>query len=264
MKVSSNLIKKKFLEKKNLKIITGLNNFNLNDITKIVHSANLAQATYLDIAANPLILREVRKQTSLPICVSSISINDLYKCAVEGVDLIEIGNYDFFYQQRCFLSKQHILHLAKKTRNFFPSLDLCVTIPYILSLEEQIDLACQLEDIGVQILQTESLKLKVKNNIISLTELINLSMPVLSTTYALSKVVDIPIIASSGMNIVTASLATSYGASAIGMGYSVSNCNNKFSKYCYIKEVINSMMIKNKNSGYNRIKLMSSYNNTLI
>ena len=208
-------------------------------------------------------MREVRKQTSLPICVSSISINDLYQCVVEGVDLIEIGNYDFFYQKRCFLSKQHILHLAKKIRDLFPSIDLCVTIPYILSLEEQIDLACQLEYIGVQILQTESLKIKVSNSTLSLTELINLSMPVLSTTYALSKVVDIPIIASSGMNIVTASLAMRYGASAIGMGSSISNCNNEFSKYRYIKEVINSMVIKNKNSGYNRIKLVPSYNNTL-
>ncbi len=209
-------------------------------------------------------LREVRNNTLLPICVSSISINDFYKCAVEGVDLIEIGNYDVFYQNRVFLSKQHILHLAKETRRIFPLLDICVTIPYILSLQEQIDLACQLEHIGIQILQTESLKLKVSCETISLTELINFSIPVLSTTYAISKAVNIPLIASSGMNIMTATLATNYGASGVGMGYSINSCYNRLSRYNYIKEVINSMIVKENSSRSNKITLMASYNNILI
>ena len=183
---------------------------------------------------------------------------------MEGVDLLEVGNYDIFYHSRYFLSKQHILHLAKEVCRIFPSLDVCVTIPCILSLQEQLDLACQLEHIGVQALQTEGLKIKTDHSIISLTELINLSVPVLSTTYAISEAVSIPVIASSGMNIITATLATCYGASAVGMGYSIKSCKDKFTRYEYIKEVIDSIVVKNNKLGCNSIKMLKPYNNTII
>lgn len=180
----------------------------------------------------------------MPVCVSSINLEDLYLSAVEGVDMIEIGNYDIFYQQGIFLSKQYILNLAKEALNLFNGLDICVTIPYTLSLNEQIQLSCQLESLGIQVLQTEGIKIQPVLKYNTLTELINNSLPVLSSTYAISKSVKIPVIAASGVNCSIASLAMLYGASGIGIGSSVINCSNSFSKCIYIAEIFNSIHSK--------------------
>lgn len=187
----------------------------------------------------------------MPICVSSISLEDFYISAVEGVDLIEIGNYDIFYQQGIFLSKQDILNLAKEALKLFNGLDICVTIPYTLSLNEQIQLSCQLEFLGIQVLQTEGLKIESVRKYNKLTELIDTSLPVLSSTYAISKAVKIPVIAASGVNCSIASLAILYGASGIGIGTSVMNCSNSLSKFIYIAEIFNSINSKKITSDEN-------------
>ncbi len=159
--------------------------------------------------------------------------------------MLEIGNYDIFYKQGIFLSQQYILNLAKEARNLFNDLDICVTIPYTLSLNEQIQLSCQLEFLGIQVLQTEGLKIQSPVKYNKLTELINISLPVLSSTYAISKAVKIPVIAASGVNCSIASLAMLYGASGIGIGNSVINCSNSLSKFIYISEIFNSINSNN-------------------
>lgn len=162
------------------------------------------------------------------------------------------------------MSKKHITNLAIEARRIFPSLDICVTIPYTLSLEEQIQLGLELEDIGIQILQTESLKLKSEVENSSLTELTNMSFPVLSATYAISKVVSLPIIAASGMNCLTASLAILYGASGVGIGTSLMNYRNILSRYFYLKELNNSMQANKIVSFDNMISSMQPYSNLVI
>jgi len=165
--------------------------------------------------------------------------------------MLEIGNYDIFYKQGIFLSKQYILNLAKEAIKLFNGLDICVTIPYTLSLNEQIQLSCQLESLGIKVLQTEGLKIKSITEYNNITELINTSLPVLSSTYAISKTVKIPVIAASGVNCAIASLAILYGASGIGIGTSVVNCSNSLSKFLYISEIVNSI---------NSNKIISDYN----
>lgn len=223
----------------------------------------MAGATYLDISANPEVVKQVKKQTNLSLCVSSISVHDFYRCALQGVDVLEIGNYDFFYYNRLFLSQEHILNLAIEVRRLFPCLDICVTIPYSLSLDEQIQLSCRLEDIGIQILQTESLKLRLDGANSSLTTLLNIVLPVLSSTYAISKAVSIPIVAASGMNSVTALLAMLYGASGIGLGSSVMYYQKMLSRYIYIKEVIRSIQEGPITSSSNMVNSMISHDKIL-
>ena len=206
----------------------------------------------------------MKKNTKLPLCVSSISLHDFYKCALEGVDILEIGNYDYFYQNRLFLSKKHIFSLANEARRIFPSLDICVTIPYTLSLEEQIQLALNLENIGVQILQTEGLKPRSEFQNNSLTEFINMVFPVLSSTYAISKSVSIPVIAASGINCLIASLALLYGASGVGIGTSLISYTGVLSRYIYLKQVTRSIQANRIMSPYNTLSCMQFYTNLLI
>nr|YP_010728616.1 hypothetical protein P6G74_pgp050 [Phymatolithon calcareum]WEA76918.1 hypothetical protein [Phymatolithon calcareum] len=224
-----------------MKIITGINNFNVDQVLEIVKVADIAGATYLDVAANRIIVKEVRKNTNLPICVSSISLQDLYNAALEGVDVIEIGNYDYFYENNIYFSQKQILSLAQEAMKLFPSIDICVTIPHTLLLNEQIYLSCQLEYLGIKILQTEGLKSKSSLSGSSLIQFMNKAYPALSATYAISQSVKIPVIASSGMNLVSASLAILYGASGVGIGTSVKNCPTFRKKLIYMQEVMNSM-----------------------
>ena len=217
----------------------------------------------MDVAANSVVIKEVKKNTTLPLCVSSISLNDLYYSAIAGADLLEIGNYDFFYQQGIFLSKEQILNLSKEALKVFPGLDICVTIPYTLSLKEQIQLSCQLEEIGISILQTESLKVKSVLKYSSLTELINIATPVLSSTYTVSSAVKIPVIAASGVNSLVSSLAILYGASGIGIGSSVMDCIMSLEKCCSIQKIINVMKVDNKLSSFSFVSSIQDHSKLL-
>lgn len=224
-----------------MKIITGINNFNIDQVLEIVKVADIAGATYVDVSANRTIVKEVRKNTNLPICISSISLQDLYNAALEGVDAIEIGNYDYLYENNISFSKKQILSLAQEAVKLFPGIDICVTIPHTLFLNEQIYLSCQLEYLGIKILQTEGLNSTSYLSGSGLIQFMNKAYPALSATYAISQSVKIPVIASSGMNIVSASLAILYGASGVGIGRSVKDCSTSCKKLIYIQEVMNSM-----------------------
>lgn len=125
-----------------MKIITGIDNFNLDQVLQTVKLADIAGTTYVDVVANRTFVKEVRKNTNLPICISSISLRDLYNAALEGVDVIEIGNHNYLYESNAFFTKKQILSLAQEAIKLFPSIDICVTIPHTLFLNEQIYLSC--------------------------------------------------------------------------------------------------------------------------
>ncbi len=76
-----------------LKVISGLNNFDIERVTAVVKSAEAGGATFVDIAAEPTIVETIRNLTDLPICVSAVE-PELFVSAVNaGADLIEIGNF---------------------------------------------------------------------------------------------------------------------------------------------------------------------------
>ena len=205
----------------------------------------------MDITADVGILKEVKQYTNLPVCVSSISLLDLYHCATEGVDLIEIGNYDYFYSNNIQLSPQQIFNLAVESRKLFSGLSICVTVPGFLSLKDQILLSKSLEDIGIQQIQTESIKPRSFSYDLSLSNLIDRALPVLSSTYAISSSVNIPVVASSGINSILASLAILYGASGVGVSTAINNYSSLLMKSIYIQELYTSM---------NSHKILSSNN----
>ncbi len=237
-----------FANKQVVKVISGINNFNINKILKVVHAAQMSGATYIDIAANPLIVSCIKKYTDLPICVSSINSQDLLHCVLQGADLVEIGNFDVFYKNGILLSKDQIFKLAEETRLLLPDTDICVTIPHFLTLDNQVKLAIDLEKLDINIIQTEGITnynmstfipIKSIDHIYSYTS--NASAA-LSAVYAISNSVNIPVIASSGINAVSAPIAFSYGASAIGIRSAISNLNTVYQMSSYIEEIIFSIL----------------------
>ncbi len=117
---------------------------------------------------------------------------------------------------------------------------MCYNSAYFF-LNEQIYLSCQLEQLVIKISQTEGVKLKSTIKSSSLTEFMIKSYPSLSATYAISQAVKVPVIVSSGINLVLASLAVFYVAFGIGIGTLVKDCINIHVKSIYIQELRNSL-----------------------
>nr|WDA99511.1 hypothetical protein GAYE_10879_106 [Galdieria yellowstonensis] len=234
-------------KKKILKLITGLNNFNLNKISNICIAASKNIVTYIDISSDPYLIRAIKKITDLPICASSILPEELYQSVEAGADIIELGNYESFYEKGLIVNPDHIIYLTNKIRNRMPNTPLTVTIPSYLQLEEQINLAIKLQDYNINFLQTEG-KYKIKSRY--LLDYIKLALPTLIATEKISKLVNIPIICSSGISIFTAPLSIYLGASGVGVGSLLKNINNKSDLDNLINNLKLSLLlsIRNKNN----------------
>lgn len=235
-----------FQSKKCIKLISGLSNLKICEIINIVKAAELSKEKkiYLDIVANPKIVSLIRSITDLPICISSINPLELYNCVLAGADLVEIGNFDCFYnnKENINFSLSKIIYLAEEVRNLIKDKDICVTIPYYLNLYDQVNLSKQLENIGINILQTEGFYSDSKmlsDNL--LLDSINNSIAPLSSTYAISSVVDIPIITSSKVDHISSSFSILCGASAIGLGSNIFKQKTIYGMSCYIDEIHNSL-----------------------
>ena len=80
-----------------LKIISGLTNFDRDRVAAVVKAADRGGATFVDIAADPELVRMAKQLTHLPICVSAVEPEKFLSAVAAGADLIEIGNFDAFY-----------------------------------------------------------------------------------------------------------------------------------------------------------------------
>lgn len=198
------------------KIILGLNNFNLKDIVAKVKAAEVGGATYIDVAANPTLVREICQISSIPICVSSIHVDDLIECCQAGAHMVEIGNFDIFYERAIKFSSGQVVDLVLEVMKKIPKVPICATVPHHLDLKCQIQLAIRLESIGVTMIQTEGISSKCHKENYLLNSLKNASSA-LSSTLAIANSVNVPVITASGINSLTAPIAIAYGASGIGI-----------------------------------------------
>nr|QUE28410.1 Ycf23 [Porphyrostromium boryanum] len=224
-----------------VKIISGcLNNFDKRSIEDTIIAADQGGATYIDIAADPKIVSLARELTTLPLCISSIVPQHILKCIEEGVQIIEIGNFDAFYSQSMNFNLQDIKNISKQIRQHNPNITICTTLPYILSLKEQVELAQFLEFIGIDLIQTEG---TINNSDINkrVNLRLNKANSTLLTTYNLSKLVKIPIIAASGISSRNAGSAVLYGATGVGVKTAIENEKNINNKIDLVKSIRVSM-----------------------
>jgi hypothetical protein len=124
-----------------LKVISGLHNFDSNLVQNVAWAATEGGATHVDIACDAGLVRAAKSVSSLPICVSSVVPSDFVAAVGAGADMIEIGNFDGFYEQGLDFSAQDVMRMTAETRSLLPSTPLSVTIPHRLSLSEQVSTA---------------------------------------------------------------------------------------------------------------------------
>lgn len=219
------LLRKKIAEKSMVKIIAGIDNFDMENIKKVVCAANMAGADAVDISAKKEIIALVKELTELAIFVSSVNPEDLAMAVEMGADAVEIGNYDALYKKGVKTTAEQVLDITKRTRDLIgDEIFMCVTVPGDLEISEQILLAQQLEEMGVDMIQTEGACVANVQNTgaLGLLEKANISI---ANTIEISRNVEIPVMTASGITPTTAPMAFAAGANAVGVG----SCINKLS-----------------------------------
>ncbi len=230
-----------FASKNALKVISGLNNFNRDRVAQVVKAAEAGGATFVDIAAEPNLVREIRNLTSLPICVSAVEPQLFVDALKAGADLIEIGNFDSFYAQGIKFDAPEVLNLTKQTRSLLRDVTLSVTVPHILSLDEQVELALQLVDAGANIIQTEG-GTSIHPVHPGVRGLIEKAAPTLAAAHSIAQEVDIPVLCASGLSSVTAPLAIASGASGVGVGSAINQLDNEVAMVAQVRSLVEALV----------------------
>jgi thiamine monophosphate synthase len=209
-------LREAFTERRALKIIAGLNNFDGASVKQIVQAAHQGGATFVDIAADRGLVQLAKEHTNLPICVSAVELNQFLEAVEAGADLLEIGNYDCFYRVGKQFSLLQVLELTRSVRQRLPHIPLSVTVPHTLDLSEQVKLAEELVNLGANIIQTEggTSASPAHSGVLGLMEK---AVPTLAAAYEISRAVNIPVLCSSGITDVTAPLAITCGAAGVGV-----------------------------------------------
>lgn len=223
-----------------LKVISGLNNFDQQQVLAVVKAADAGGATFVDIAAQPELIAKVRKSTSLPICVSAVEPTLFVNAINAGADLIEIGNFDSFYRQGRKFEAPEVLELTQKTRSLLPTVTLSVTVPHILALDEQVKLAEQLVEAGADIIQTEGgTSIQPTNS--GVRGLIEKAAPTLAAAHSISRAVDIPVLCASGLSSVTAPMAIAAGASGVGVGSAINQLDSEVAMVAVVRSLVEAL-----------------------
>lgn len=233
-------LKQAFADKKALKVISGLNNFDRAKVTAVVRAAQAGGATFVDIAADRALIQEVRQLINLPICVSAVEPELLVAAVEAGADLVEIGNFDSFYALGRHFEAPEVLALTKATRALLPEITLSVTVPHILSLNEQVELAEELVKAGADLIQTEggTSSHPVSPGVLGLIEK---AAPTLAAAYSISRAVAVPVMCASGLSSVTIPMAISSGAAGVGVGSAINQLNDEVAMVATVRSLVESL-----------------------
>ncbi|MEM6254435.1 MAG: DUF561 domain-containing protein [Cyanobacteria bacterium P01_D01_bin.156] len=209
-----------------LKIISGLTNFDIANVLAVAKAAQQGGATFIDIAADAELVRQVSERVNLPICVSAVDPEAFLAPVAAGATVIEIGNFDAFYAQGIEFSANDVLNLTKRTRELLPQITLSVTVPHTLPLDKQVKLAEDLVALGTDIIQTEGGTSSEPTHA-GTVGLIEKATPTLAAAHAISRAVNIPVLCASGISDVTAPMAIAAGAAGVGVGAAVHKLNDE-------------------------------------
>jgi hypothetical protein len=229
-----------FAQGQGLKIISGLTNFDRDRVAAVVRAADQGGATCLDIAADAALVRLAKSLTDLPICVSAVEAEAFLAPVAAGADLIEIGNFDAFYAQGIRFEAAEVLALTRQTRSLLPDITLSVTVPHILTLDAQVQLAEELVAAGADIIQTEGGTSSAPTHPGTLG-LIEKAAPTLAAAREISRAVAVPVLCASGLSDVTAPLAIAAGAAGIGVGSAVNKLNDELAMVAVVRSLVEAL-----------------------
>ncbi|MDZ8108877.1 MAG: DUF561 domain-containing protein [Nostoc sp. DedQUE12a] len=233
-------LQRAFTNRRVLKVISGLNNFDAASVAATVKAAEFGGATFVDIAADSSLVQLAKDLTNLPVCVSAVEPDKFVQAVAAGADLIEIGNFDSFYAQGRRFEAEEVLALTKQTRTLLPEITLSVTVPHILELDRQVELAEELVKAGADIIQTEG---GTSTNPVhpGTLGLIEKAAPTLAAAYEISRAVTVPVLCASGISSVTAPLAIAAGAAGVGVGSAINQLNSEVAMIAAVRGLVEAL-----------------------
>lgn len=240
------IFKKHLRERRAVKIIAGIDNYNLDNVAKVCRAAQMGHASAVDIAADINVYKTARKNTKLPIFVSSIHPFELLDAAKWGADAIEIGNFDALYKEGKSFSASEVYDIVLETMALVNKYDIftCVTVPGNIKITEQIELVKKLEILGVDLIQTEGLKKDISSSNPS-AHLVSYASNTIANTLELMKHTALPIMSASGITAETAPLAFASGAAAVGVGSAVNKLSTDVEMAATVMAIVGTIAHRN-------------------
>ena len=233
------LFRQDLAERKAVKIIAGIDNFDKDTVRNVVSAADMGGASAVDICYNEEIIAMVKDMTSLPVFVSSIVPSELANAVRLGADAIEVGNFDALYKKGMRVSADEVLNIVNETLRLLngEKTFICVTVPGHIDISEQISLAMKLEELGIDLIQTEGAATTTPSKA-GARGLLQTAEVSISNTIELVRNTSIPVMTASGITTTTAPLAIASGASAIGVGSCVNKLNSTIAMVAVVKSLV--------------------------
>lgn len=231
--------KNSMTSRKALKVIAGINNFDMEKVRNVVSAAAQGGAHAVDICCNKEIFDMAREITELPIFVSSVVPSELAMAAEWGADAIELGNYDALTREGRMVSADEVWAWARETKSLLNGKDVffSVTIPGHISMTEQIELAHKLESLHIDLIQTEG-SMTTQHHSTGVMGLMETAMRTMANTMEISANTEIPVMTASGISVKTIAMAFASGASAVGVGSAVNKCDSLISMIATVRGLV--------------------------
>ena len=233
-----------------LKVIAGLMNFDAASVSRVARAAGHGGADLIDVACDPaLVALAIEASGGVPVCVSSVE-PELFPAAVAaGAAMVEIGNFDAFYPEGRIFGAAEVLELTRRTRSLLPEVVLSVTVPHVLQMDEQEQLAIDLVAAGADMIQTEG-GTSAKPFSAGILGLIEKAAPTLAAAHSISAALHqaqcaVPVLCASGLSAVTVPMAIASGASGVGVGSAVNGLNDELAMIaavCSLREALASQI----------------------
>ena len=230
-------------QRSTLKVIAGLMNFDAASVERVARAAGHGGADLIDVACDTeLVKLAIEASSGVPVCVSSVEPEQFPAAVSAGAVMVEIGNYDAFYPQGRIFGADEVLELTRRTRALLPDVVLSVTVPHVLPMDQQEQLAVDLVAAGADLIQTEG-GTSAKPFSAGSLGLIEKAAPTLAAAHSISRAVNVPVLCASGLSAVTLPMAIAAGATGVGVGSAVNRLEDELAMIAVVRglrEALNS------------------------
>ena len=186
-----------------LKVIAGIENFDAGNIREVAEAAN-GIATAIDVSTDEASVRWIKAHTDLSVFVSSLDPKALAASIDWGTDWVELGNFQPIYDRGAVINPEMVITWTKELVSLVKGhAGICVTLPGVLDLKTQIQLAQELETLGAELIQIENISGDI------------------SHVAPIQAAVNIPVMLSGKLSANNLSDAVKTGAEAFGVGAAI-------------------------------------------
>ncbi|QNJ27796.1 DUF561 domain-containing protein [Synechococcus sp. A15-24] len=222
-------------QRSTLKVIAGLMNFDAASVARVARAAGHGGADLIDVACDAeLVSLAIEASGGVPVCVSSVEPEQFPAAVAAGAVMVEIGNFDAFYPQGRIFGAAEVLELTSRTRELLPEVVLSVTVPHVLPMDQQEQLAIDLVAAGADLIQTEG-GTSAKPFSAGSLGLIEKAAPTLAAAHSISRVSEAPVLCASGLSAVTVPMAIAAGAAGVGVGSAVNRLNDELAMVAVVR-----------------------------